>query len=238
MNVFRTSHPAVRIGAAVALALVAGISPASAVIVDNFPLKVEVSTSSDPKVVGYELPRLDNGYYNSSNEYGAVAILQPGVPNVLRSIELPYFSDYSAADALTVRLYRNDGSVIVQGHRSPGTLLDELTVNIATSGGGAVTTYTANYAFNALNVLPLPSGNPNEFTVTVQFAGLGGGNNAGWLISSSDVTTGSHYNLFWEKVGGDWTAKTFAVPEPNSALIAGALLGAVAIARRYLKARS
>lgn len=238
MNVFRTSHPAGRTGVVIALALVASISPAVAVVVDNFPLKVEVSTSSDPKVVGYELPRLDNGYYNTSNEYGAVAILEPGAPNVLRSIELPYFSDFAAADSLTVRLYQNNGSVTVQGHNSPGTLLDELTVNIATTGGGAVTTYTANYAFNALNVLPLPSDNPNEFTVTVQFAGVGGANHAGWLISSSDVTTGSHHNLFWEKVGGDWTAKTFAVPEPNSAIIAGALLGAVAIARRYLRARS
>jgi len=46
-----------------------------------------------------------------------------------------------------------------------------------------------------------------------------------------------HPNYFFEKIGGDWTAKTFAVPEPNSALIAGSVLGCVALLRRVIKSR-
>lgn len=203
--------------------------------VENLPIEIQTSLSDvSPLVTAYNRPNDSAGYYETSFEYGVQAKLDPSAPTVLRNVILPYYSNYSQDDALTIRIYANDGPTIgfgVYAGPTPGTLLSEVVTDV--KGAGA-TTLSLQYDFNAANVLP-PS-----ITVTLTFQGLGGGNTAGWYTSGADNTVGVVADYFWLRSGppdvyDGWTRKV-VVPEPEvTAGLAGLALlgfGAIRLARR------
>jgi hypothetical protein len=237
------NYPSLSLGsacrvAAFTLVLTASTWSAAAapLLAESFPLKITTSLGVDPTlttpVTAYELPEGSNtAFYESSNQYGPTAVLAPGSPDVVRSIRLSYYSDYTLIGGLTLRVYANDGIAVgpLGGMiPAPSTQLSELVADISGIPGGGLTSFSVSYAFDPVKTLPA---SPDSFTVTLQFAGLDATHHAGWYLSDQTATTGSSPVYFFENEGGSWIAKV-AVPEPNSTLIAGAVLGAFAMLLR------
>lgn len=183
----------------------------SADIVEYFPLKITTSPALGvPATTAYDLPQAGNGgYYYSRNEYGPVVELSATDPAVIRSLAFQYYSDYVSVGTLVYRIYKNDGPP-KNGLPTPGTLLDEFYSDVKSVAGGGISTFSAQYGFNAKNTMPA------SITVTIEFIGMGAGQHAGWLVTSAAPTVGSHPSYYWERTAAGWTAKSF-LPDPPPA---------------------
>lgn len=229
MNLHLSSSASPKSALALAIAATISASAAYGAVIDNFPILVQTSsTAVSSLVTAYEQPNNSTGFYLSGLEYGVHMNRDAGAPDVLRKIELEYYSNFALAGGLVFTLYANDGP-LVGGVASPGTVLSQITTDIQGIGN---TKLSYSLAWNPLNLLP------STITATLKFSGIAGANEAGWYTSSSANTVGTHPDFFWLKdAGNNWTQQTFAVPEPTETMAAGGLaLMGFALARRWRRA--
>lgn len=190
--------------------------------------------------ISYEVPHSGAAsFYSTAGLVGQEVTLQgagPGASFNLSTISFEYYSNYALQGGITVRVYENDGP-----NGAPGTQLYPIPgqtgtpIDIQKAGqtiGGFVTSYLVTVHYS----LPLV---PPEFTVAVQFAGVGGDQVAGLTTPNSAPTTGSSPGYFWENDNGSWATRVLTasqpyftmtvttVPEPGS--VALALVGGVGL---------
>ena len=222
IRIFSTALRCVALGS-VAGALVGGLESQAAVVSPYFAMTVTTTSDGFDSVSGYNLGRLNDGYYGGSEEYGAQVTLGAGAPTVLKGISFYYFSDFSSVGGLTYRIYANDGP-LVNGLASPGTFLIEGTADITGDPTGAVVNFSADFGYDVVN-----GAVPTTLTMTLQFSGVDATHHAGWLTSEKTPTVGTHPAIeFWHTYdqGNTWyTATLIPVPEVNGATLVGGVLG-------------
>jgi len=200
-----------------------------------FPLTLTTTTDGLDSITAYSQGRLNDGYYNGAEEYGAQVTLGAGVPTVLKGISFYYFSDFSSVGGLTYRVYANDGPVI-NGLASPSTFLIEGTTDISGDASGSINGISLTLPFD-----PASYTIPSTLTVTLEFAGVDGTHHAGWLTSEATPVVGSHAPVqFWhtfDQANTWYTAAIIPVPEVNGAAIVGGVLALFGAARYLRKAK-
>ena len=151
-----------------------------------------------------------------------------------------YLPTASGTETADVKFYKNDSTAQSAGYAAPGTVIyDSGAFNIGSFGSQS--SATLNFAasdFTTGVVVPLTVPLPDTFTWTVQFGGLGSGEDIG-VDLYQPVSIGSAPSDMWEFSGGSWGlvtnatynltigASVSAVPEPSSFLLLamGGLLG-------------
>jgi len=217
--------------AIVSSVLGSALSLAQAQVVTYFPMTVNVTSDGTDSLTAYFQGRLNDGVRYETEEYGAQVTLASGLASVFKGISFYYYADYNLVGGLTYRVYDNDGP-LVGGFASPGTLLIQDTLDIASNPGGSLQRTTLDFAYDPANTAP------STFTFTVEFAGVDGTHHAGLLTSQATPVIGSHPIPYWQTFdqGTTWQlASIVEVPEVNSyALVAGvlALFGVYRKARR------
>lgn len=187
----------------------------------------------------------------SQNEYGDEINLAPGAARRAVDFQFTYYSNYDLADGAILRLYKNNGP-IVRGANSPGDLLYQSAVfdikksDASDPNNVRATTASINLAGTGLLL-------PDTLTWTVEFSGVGGGNEASALVYDPP-SVGTSFADFWEHSGSGWDLLVLpngpkgnfnarltavvptSVPDAGSslALLAFGLTG-VCCARRLLK---
>jgi len=144
--------------------------------------------------------------YVSPVEYGDEIKLAPGSARQAQEFQFTYYSNYDLRSGAVVRLYKNDGASVL-GAASPGTLLYQSSAfDIKKSDTSNPNNVVANTAvFNLSNSgLILP----NTLTWTVEFSGVGSGNDASALVFDAP-TVGSSYSDFWKKGSSGWDLLVF-----------------------------
>jgi MYXO-CTERM domain-containing protein len=222
---------------AVLLALTLTTLTGSGLAAEYLPLEVRTQlTGVSSPVVVYQQANDFSGYYPSLYEYGAYVTRlpdSPSVPPYFVSLDIPYYANYSQANGLTVRIYANDGPTVGSGSAaqpSPGTLLTSGSINI--NSGYSLVSYSLPWS--VLNTLP------GSFTVSVQFAGQGSGNTAGWYTSQAATTVGSNTGYFFEKdASNNWQVAALVTPVPEASFSPVWALGLVGLGaiRRMRRAR-
>jgi len=177
---------------------------------------------------------------SSGQQVGDEIVLAGGAATVM-GFSFEYFgSNFSSGESVQVSFYKNDGSPSA-GYASPGTLLWTSpsvsipeTVNASSPPG---TVYNSLITFDSTD---LGGGVlvPGDFTWTAVFTGIGPGESAGPILSSSPPTTGLDYNDYWLNTGTvgspnwvlmtsapqniDFLAQVNSVPEPSTLALFGA----------------
>lgn len=152
--------------------------------------------------------RFTPGTFEVGNEIG----LTLGSPRFLTNFSFEYWGtasgpSFNGTVQAEVRFYLNDGTPF-NGYSTPGTLFYDsglFTVPSPTSRNTFVFTAGADFPANGL-YLPVVS----NMTWTVQFSGMGAGDNAGVDLYSPPVV-GSTYGDYWENDITGWALKTNAV---------------------------
>ena len=124
---------------------------------------------------------------------------------VITNFTFQYTASFSAARQAQLRFYQNDGP-LMSGFSSPGTMFFD-------SGLFSVGTGSHTLIFDTDFGAGLVA--PGNFTWSVQFFGLTGGDTAG-LDLFNPVTVGNNYNDYWDNNGTGWTLRqdTNAIPIP------------------------
>lgn len=113
---------------------------------------------------------------------------------------------FSGNVSVRVRFYANDGTPF-NGYATPGTQLwDSGWYGISATPRNGIDYTVAGLDFPATGLLV-----PNTITWSVQFQGLGSGDEAGVDLFSPAVVGGTHTD-FWENNAGSWSLKTNALP--------------------------
>jgi hypothetical protein len=180
-----------------------------------------------------------NNFNPGSLEVGDQIILGGTSRQITNFIFQYYGVNFSGDEAVRLRFYANDGAPY-NGYATPGTVLYD---SGFFTGIGSTPRNTIIYDRSTLNG---GVNVPNEFTWSVLFTGISGGESAGVTIYDPP-TTGASYSDYWELNGGSWTLKTNAVynmnfaaraeatvPEPSTAALL--LIGGIAawLVRRKL----
>lgn len=152
---------------------------------------------------------------------------------------------FDSGEMAEIQFYANNGPLYpgVGGSASPGTLLYDSGLFSIALGPTTGSTLIFNQADLLGGVVV-----PDQFTWTITFSGLTGGETAGVELYSPP-TVGSAYNDMWELVGSTWTLETNAdyplnfgaqviaeTPEPSSYMLLG-LAGALGLFFRRRFAR-
>ena len=167
-------------------------------------------------------------YETDTREYGDQIHLA-GTARTVTQFSFRYFSEFTPTgdEMAQIRFYANDRPYD-QFRQQPGTVLWE-SGYFPIDAGSQLKTLTVSTAGSDVVV-------PDIFTWTIEFQGLGAGENAGLLLYSPP-SVGSSFNEFWIRTGanrfdvfqypgGDpranFYARVLAVPEPGVlALLAG-----------------
>lgn len=165
-------------------------------------------------------------------EVGDEIILGPGGSSVTNFTFQYSLTALSGNEQARVRFYKNDGALF-NGFATPGSVVfDSGNFNIAAFGTGAHTLRFDTDFGSGLLV-------PNDFTWSVQFAGIETNESAGPALFNP-VTVGGNYNDYWDKGTNGWELKQWqgnpmnfaarfeAVPEPST-LALGLIGGAAAL---------
>lgn len=192
----------------------------------SFAFQILTTTDGKNGFVAYDKPRANDSVLALQNgeESGATVRISTNSARVLRTIAIDYYSTYTLADALTVRIYANDGPR-VNGLKSPGTLLTDFTSGLSGSTAGNVVHLSARFPFVATNFLPA------EVTVTLQMQGLNAQKTAGWIVSEANPTpTNQAKGIFWatQDEGNSW--QLFGIdqaPAKASMILAGPVTNSV-----------
>jgi hypothetical protein len=139
-------------------------------------------------------------------------ILVTGTARYLTNFSFEYWGTSTTAGAFAgqvearVRFYLNDG-VLFHGYATPGTVFYD------SSWFGIGPTARSALIFSTGNVLPsdglfIPTA---DFTWSVQFQGMGMGDDAG-VDLYSPVVAGFNYSDYWERDSSGWTLRTNSYP--------------------------
>ena len=144
--------------------------------------------------------------YVSQTEYGDEINLAPGLARKAVDFQFTYFSNYDLASGAVIRLYKNNGPTVL-GASSPGDLLYQSSVfdikksDTSDPNNVLATTTTINLAGTGLVF-------PDTLTWTVEFSGIGGGNEASALVYDAP-TVGTSYSDFWQRNSSGWDLMVF-----------------------------
>lgn len=207
------------------------------VVIPKFQMQVLTTTKlNDGNVATYDgLSQVNQAVYvpefGSTEEFGAQLTLNTGggvnPVNVFKGLSFYYFSNYSVPGGLTYRIYANNGPTAF-GRTAPGDFLYEFNTDLAGSSSGTITKQSVGIGFNSTLTLP------TTITVTAQFAGLDSTHIAGLMLTDGAPAQGSQAPVFWYTLneGNTWVFSTLIpVPEPNSAVCVGAVLGIFGVVR-------
>lgn len=206
--------------------LLSGLHARGQAVDSSFAIQILTTTDGKNGFVAYDKPRTNDGVLplNNGEESGAAVRINTNSARVLRNITFDYYSTYTLADALTVRLYSNDGPR-VNGLKSPGTLLTEVTSGLSGGPGGNVVHLSVKFPFSATNFLP------SEVTVTLQMQGLDAQKTAGWIVSESNPTpTNQTKGVFWSTQDEGISWHLFGIdqaPAKASMILAGPVTNSV-----------
>jgi hypothetical protein len=186
----------------------------------------------------------------SSTEYGDEIKLAPGARQATE-FQFTYYSNYDLNNGATVRFYKNNGP-LVSGAAAPGDLLyQSAAFNIVKSDATDPNNVLAQTATINLSGTGLVL--PDVLTWTVEFDGVGNGQDASLLVFDPP-SAGSSFNDFWKKDGTTWTinqfpggpranfnaklsaSRTTSVPDAGSSMaLMGLGLTAVVMVRRVVR---
>lgn len=187
----------------------------------------------------------------SPTEYGDEINLAPGLARKAVEFQFTYYSNYDLADGAVIRLYKNNGPAVL-GASSPGDLLYQSAVfdiqksDTSNPNNVIATTATINLAGTGLVF-------PDTLTWTVEFSGIGSGNEASALVYDPPAV-GTSYSDFWQRNSTGWDLMVFpngpkgnfnakltavvptGVPDGGSSLALLALgVSGVCLVRRHFK---
>lgn len=160
-----------------------------------------------------------------------------------------YLPTASGSETAQVRFYKNDSAPFA-GYNSPGTILyDSGVFNIGSFGSQSSATLNFTLADLTTGVpVPLTGAVPDSFTWTIQFGGLGAGEDIG-VDLYHPISVGSAPSDMWQNNAGSWQlavnstyaltigAEMTATPEPSSlALLSVAGLGLIGMAIKRRRA--
>ena len=149
-------------------------------------------------------------------------------------------TSFSGSPTVDVRWYLNDGPLTVNGYQSPSTLVFNtgpipLTpTSVAPSGTpsatGAPWSLTisgSDFGSSGSHTVNLANSVGGGLTWTVQFAGLGTGDNLGVVLAGAPTVAGSSIgNDYWLNSSGSWSLRTdLSDPIPSSDNIAQTWIG-------------
>jgi hypothetical protein len=155
-------------------------------------------------------------------------IVLAGTDRIITRFVFQYYGlNFTGDEQARLRFYENDGALSTSGFAMPGSLrYDSGFFNIPqpTSTRNSATLTFLDFTTGA--VVPLDGAMPNTFTWSVEFLGIGAGEQAGLdLFSPPDI--GFNWDWYWVKDGGVWNtqidpggvpisflAQVEAVPEP------------------------
>jgi hypothetical protein len=199
-------------------------------------------------------------YFGNGQQAGQEIWLGTTVPEYLTNFSFEYYSPnpiWSGTVTADVKFYENNGSP-TNGYNSPSTLFyDSGPVdfpNPATFNGNSLS--NTLIAIYELSDLQYPPGGvvldpnfvlPTNFTFTITFSGLTGGETVGLPIFEP-TTVGTNYGDYWYDASGNWELLTnSAFPVPFNAEFNGSVtstpeptvlcLGALGVAALTVMAR-
>lgn len=164
-------------------------------------LGVLVSGSTRAEVVYDNTQSNQSAMFVSQTEYGDEINLAPGLARKAVDFQFTYFSNYDLASGAVVRLYKNNGPT-VRGASSPGDLLYQSAVfdikksDTSDPNNVLATTTTIHLAGTGLLL-------PDTLTWTVEFSGIGAGNEASALVYYPP-TVGTSFSDFWQRNSSGW----------------------------------
>ena len=159
--------------------------------------------------------------FPDSQEIGDEVLVNPALPaEYLTGFSFQYYSPnmtFTGPVQADVRLYKNDGTPLFNGYNPPGTVFyDSGLFNIVTpqqAEGLNAATIVVELSDLLTGVVPLDPYMvmPTDFTLSVTFQGLQGGDSVG--VSLYDpATVGSNYGDYWYNNAGSWELRTNNVP--------------------------
>lgn len=154
-------------------------------------------------------------------------------PEYLTNFSFEYYSpnaNFSGSVQMEVVLYANDGTPAYHGYDTPGTVLyNSGWINIL-SPFAAIGTNYATAVFDRTDLLNgVGTGAspmlpylflPTNFTFSVTFSGLSGGDSVG-LENYGTPTVGGNYGDYWFYTGGGWELLTNGTPTSFGAQFSG-----------------
>ncbi len=192
----------------------------------SFALQLLTTTDGKNGFVAYDKPRLNDGVLplHNGEEAGVAVTISTNSGRVLRNVSFDYYSTYTLADGLTVRIYANDGPRI-NGLKSPGTLLADATSGLSGTPVGNLVHLSIRFPFGATNFLP------SQVTVTLQMQGIGVQKTGGWIVSESNPTpTNQTKGVFWSTQDEGISWRLFGIdqaPAKASMILAGPVTNSV-----------
>ncbi len=159
-------------------------------------------------------------------EVGDEITLAPGTPRFVTQFTFQYYLlSPTGAEQARIRFYKNDGAPNIDSTQNPSTVLFD-------SGSFAITGTSRSTLIFDQTALGGGVFVPDDFTWSVQFTGLGGGDDAGVTLYNPP-TVGTDTHDYWLDNGGTWTlmtnsvnpinfaAQVQATPEPSSIALFG-----------------